>query len=40
MERLVIDIMGLFFFIKKKNLYFFVVGDYFIKWVDVFFIKN
>lgn len=40
MERWVIDILGFLFLIFKKNMYLMVVGDYFIKWIDVIFVKN
>lgn len=35
MERIVIDIMGLFFEIEKGNCYILVIVDYFIKWIEV-----
>lgn len=40
LERVVIDIMGLLFEIDNGNKYILVILDYFIKWMDVYLLKN
>lgn len=40
LERIVIDILGELFLIKKGNKYILVVVDYYIKWIESFVILN
>lgn len=40
MERIVFDIMGLLIMIDQGNWYILVIGDYFIKWIEVFVILD
>lgn len=40
MEWVVSDIMGFFFEIEVGNKYVIVIFDYFIKWIEMYFLKN
>lgn len=40
MERVVIDIFGFFFRIKVGKIYILIVCDYFICWIEGFFLIN
>lgn len=40
LERVVIDIIGLLFEIDNGNKYILVILDYFIKWMDVYLLRN
>lgn len=39
-ERIVIDIVGLFFMIDRKYWYILLIGDYFIKFIEVYLMEN
>lgn len=39
-ECLVMDILGFFLRLNKGNKFLLVVGDYFLKWLDVIFVKD